>query len=168
MERAFVIIKPDGVKRNLIGEIIKRFESEGLKVVAIKMMQATEELISKHYPDSMALGLGKKAEKSGAIVPDYEKRGREVLSWLRVYLTEGPVVPMILEGKDARKKVRQIAGYTDPAKADKGTIRGDLGIDYIKKADVEKRAARNLLHVSDPEVTEKEIKLWLKPDEIPK
>ena len=161
-----MIIKPDGVKRNLIGEIIKRFEKAGLKIVAIKMMKASKKLISKHYPQSMALGLGKKAERSGAIVPDYEKRGKEVLSWLRVYLTEGPVVPMIIEGKNAAKKVRQIVGYTDPAKAKPGTIRRDLGIDYIKKADLERRAARNLVHVCDPENFEREKKLWFKPSEI--
>ena len=168
MERAFVIIKPDGVKRNLVGEIIKRFESEGLKVIAIKMVTADEALISKHYPDSMAVALGKKAERSGVKVDDYEKRGMMVLSWLRDYLTEGPVVPMILEGKNAIKKVREIAGYTDPSMAEKGTIRGDLGQDRIAKADSEERAVRNLVHIGDPEVTEREMKLWFKPEEIPK
>ncbi len=168
MERTIVIIKPDGVKRNLIGEIIKRFESEGLKVVAIKMVTASKRLISKHYPESMAIGLGKKAERGGTRVDNYEKMGKNVLEWLRTYLTEGPVVPMILEGKDTRRKVREIVGYTDPPVAKKGTIRGDLGIDSIKKANREKRATRNLVHVCDPENFEKELKLWFKPDETPK
>lgn len=163
-----MIIKPDGVKRNLIGEIIRRFESEGLKVVTIKMTTASKELISKHYPGSMAVGLGKKAERGGTKVDDYEKMGKNVLEWLRTYLTEGPVVPMILEGKSVRKRVREIVGYTDPPVAKKGTIRGDLGIDTIKKANEEDRAIRNLVHVCDPENFEKELKLWFRPDEIPK
>ena len=168
MERAFVIIKPDGVKRNLIGEIIKRFEDAGLRVVAIKTMKATKKLIKKHYPKSMAVGLGKKAERAGAEVDDYKKRGEMVVLWLRTYLTEGPVVPIILEGKNACKKVREIVGFTDPPQAKPGTIRADLGIDSIKKSDSERRATRNLVHVSDIENVEKEIKLWFKPNEIPK
>ena len=94
--------------------------------------------------------------------------GKNVLKWLRTYLTEGPVVPMILEGKDVRKKVREIVGYTDPPVAKKGTIRGDLGIDSIKKSNEEKRATRNLVHVCDPENFERELKLWFKPSEIPR
>ena len=157
MELAIVIIKPDGVKRNLIGEIIRRFEKRELKVVTIKMMKASKKLISKHYPGSMAVGLGKKAERGGTKVDDYEKMGKNILEWLRTYLTEGPVVPMILEGKNVGEKVREIVGYTDPPVAKKGTIRGDLGIDSIKKANEEKRAARNLIHVCDPENFEKEL-----------
>ena len=155
-------------KKELIGEIIKRFESKGLKVVTIKMMKASKKLISKHYPETMAIGLGKKAELGGTKVDDYEKMGKNILEWLRTYLTEGPVVPMILEGKNVGKKVREIVGYTDPIVAKKGTIRGDLGIDSIKKANKEKRATKNLVHVCDPENFKREIKLWFKPSEIPK
>ena len=168
MERTIVIIKPDGVKRGLVGEIIRRFENAGLKIRAMKMMLASKELIRKHYPESMAIGLGKKAEKGGTKVRDYERMGKQILSWLRDYLTEGPVIPIILEGERVREKVREIVGYTDPSVAKPGTIRGDLGEDSIKKANEEKRAVRNLVHVADPENVEREIKLWFEPEEIPK
>ncbi len=161
MERTLVVIKPDGVKRNLIGEIIKRYEDKGLKVVALKMLQVDEELVKKHYPDSMIPVLGEKSAKAGTKVDNIEEQGRKVLSWLRNFITSGPVVAMILEGENAVKKVREITGYTDPSEAEKGTVRGDLGIDSIKKANEEQRPVYNLVHASGSlEEAEREIKIW--------
>lgn len=162
-ERTLVLIKPDGVKRKLIGEIIKRYESAGLTIVAMKMLNVDDTLIKKHYPDDeeYIISLGKKSAAAGGKVIDFKAQGLMVLNSLRKYLTEGPVVAMIIEGKNAIQKVRDITGYTDPLTAKKGTIRGDLGIDTIKKANSEKRAVRNLIHASENrEEAKKEIALW--------
>ena len=169
MEKTLVVIKPDGVERNLVGEIIKRYENNGLKVVALKMLNVNTELIEKHYPsdDEYVTLLGKKSEKAGDRVDNYKEQGLRIINWLRSYLTKGPVVAMVLSGEDAIKKVRKITGYTDPSEAEKGTIRGDLGNDTILKANQEHRSVYNLIHASgNPEEAEKEINLWFKKEEI--
>lgn len=164
LQRTLVLLKPDAVQRNLIGEVIKRYEDAGLKVVELKMMQkAPLEIIDKHYPrDEEYLRLiGEKSVKAGENVEDPVEMGRMVVSWLRDFITSGPVVAMVLEGEDAVVRVRKITGFTDPATAEKGTIRGDLGTDSILKANAEKRPVWNLLHASgNLEEAEKEIGLW--------
>jgi len=166
MERTFVIVKPDGVERNLVGEVVRRFEEAGLRIVAMKMMRADKELVEKHYPDWIAERLGKKSARAGAEVKDFKAQGMKIVSWLRDYMIEGPVVAMILEGEDASKRVKELTGYTDPHEAEKGTIRGDLGNDSILQSTKEGRATRNLIHTADPEESQKEIALWFKPEEI--
>lgn len=169
MERTLVIIKPDGVKRNLIGEIIGRYEEGGLKVIGLKMIVVDKSLITRHYPeeDEYLISLGKKSEKAGDKVTNHREHGLMIVRGLREYLTEGPVVAIILHGRDAIQKVRRITGYTDPTAAEKGTIRGDFGEDSILKANSEKRAVRNLIHASgNQEEAEKEIALWFEEDEI--
>ncbi len=106
VERTFVMLKPDAVQRGLIGEIIKRFECSGLKLVAMKFMQISDELAKKHYEEH----LGK---------PFYDK--------LVTYITSGPVVPMVFEGTNAVELVRKLVGSTDPQSAAPGTIRSDFG-----------------------------------------
>lgn len=168
-EKTLVIIKPDGVERNLTGEIIRRFQNSGLKVVALKMLVAGEDLISRHYPaeKEYLISLGKKSEKAGDKVADYEAQGRMIVEGLRKYVTSGPVVAMVLEGREAISRAREVAGYTDPSRADPGTIRGDFGEDSIIEANREKRACRNLVHASgNPGEAEKEISLWFKKAEI--
>ncbi len=163
-EQTLVLIKPDGVQRNLIGKIIAYYEAAGLKITALKMLRVSQQLISRHYPeeDEYMISLGKKSEKAGDKILDYKEQGRMIVHGLRKYLTEGPVVAMIIEGEEAIQKVRKITGYTDPASAEKGTIRGDLGVDNILKANSEKRSVRNLIHASgNREEAEHEIKLWL-------
>lgn len=146
MERTCVIVKPDGVRRDLIGEIINRMERGGLSVRGIKMINAEAELLKEHY----AAHIDK---------PFY--RG------LEEYMTEGPVVAMVFEGFDAVQKVRALVGVTDPKKAGKGTIRGDLGEDSFELADREGRSVRNLVHASGtPEEGEAEVKLWFREHEI--
>lgn len=146
MERTCIIVKPDGVRRNLIGEIISRLERGGLTVRGIKMINAEAELLRKHY----AAHIDK---------PFY--RG------LEEYMMEGPVVAMVFEGFDAVKKARSLVGVTDPSKAGKGTIRGDLGEDSFELADGEGRSVRNLVHASGtPEEGETEVKLWFREHEI--
>lgn len=169
MERTLVVIKPDGVERNLTGEIIRRYEKAGLKLKALKLVQVDKDLVSRHYPaeKDYLISLGKKSEKAGDEIEDYETQGRMIVEGLRKYISSGPVVAMILAGEKAIKRVREITGYTDPAKAEPGTIRGDLGEDSILEANKEERACRNLVHASgDPEEAKKEIGLWFDEEEI--
>ncbi|MFH1421015.1 MAG: nucleoside-diphosphate kinase [Candidatus Aenigmatarchaeota archaeon] len=164
IERTLVIIKPDSIERHLEDKIIKYYTDAGLKIAKKKTVSVSEKLIEKHYPDSMAFGLGEKSKKAGTkLNSDKEifEMGKKVLQWLRKYLMSGPVVAVILEGDDAIQRVRKITGYTDPSVADKGTIRGDLGNDSILRANGEGRPVRNLIHASGtPEEAEQEIKLW--------
>lgn len=163
MQKTLVLIKPDGVKKNLIGEIISRYEKAGLRVVELKMLVVPMEIIEKHYPmdeDYVRL-IGQKSVQAGEKVSDVLQQGRKVVGWLRNFITSGPLVAMVLEGEDAVAHVRKITGYTDPSQAEKGTIRGDLGTDSILKANREGRPVWNLIHASGtPEEAEKEIKLW--------
>lgn len=163
-QRTLVLIKSDGVKRNLIGKIINYYEEGGLKIAALKMLDAQEDILKKHYPEDeeYMVSLGKKSEKAGDKIDNYMEQGRMIVVGLRKYMMEGPIVAMILEGgEDTIAKVRQITGYTDPSSADKGTIRGDLGEDTILEANRDNRPVYNLIHASgNPEEAEKEIAIW--------
>ena len=163
MEKTFVFIKPDGIERNLIGEIIKRYEEAGLKITTLEMTRPDQETIEKHYPEEKEYlrSIGEKAEGAGEKVDNPVEYGQMIVRNLKKYVTRGPIVKMILEGENAVSLVRKITGFTDPTKADKGTIRSDLGDDSIAKANREGRATENLIHASgNPEEAEKEIALW--------
>lgn len=163
LQKTLVLLKPDAVARSLVGEVIKRYEDAGLKVVELKMMVAPLSIIDKHYPQDEAYLrlIGEKSVKAGENVADPVEMGRNVASWLRKFITSGPIVAMVLEGEDAVLKVREITGFTDPASAEKGSIRGDLGADSILKANAEKRPVWNLIHASgNQEEAEHEINLW--------
>ena len=170
IQKTLVLIKPDGTEKNLIGEIIRRYEEAGLKVVELKMLQkAPMSIIEKHYPmDKEYLeSIGEKTIAAGQKVKSAYDQGKKVVTWLRKFITSGPVVAMVLEGEDAVFLVRNITGFTDPSVAEKGTIRGDLGTDSILKANMEGRPAYNLIHASgSPEEAEKEINLWFGDLEI--
>ncbi len=172
-EITFVILKPDAVRKGLIGEVIKRFEQRDLKVVALEMFQPTHQLIDDHYPKDEAWirRLGQKTlatyEKYGydAIeqlgTKDDLEIGKMVRKWLLDFMTSAPLVKMVVQGIHAVDVVRKIAGVTMPAFADMGTIRGDYSIDSPALANSEKRAVMNLLHASEtPEEAEHEIEHW--------
>ncbi|MBN2197643.1 nucleoside-diphosphate kinase [Candidatus Wolfebacteria bacterium] len=174
-EKTLVVIKPDGVQRTLIGEIIKRYERSGLKLVGLKMRVVGEDFIRKHYTvdPEWFLKTGKKTIES------YAKKGKTppsedplevseiVFKNLVKYIASGPVVAMVWQGMHAVGIVRKITGITEPLTSDMGTIRGDLTIDSYEVADVDSRAVRNLVHASGSiEEAEKEIALWFKPEEI--
>lgn len=162
-QQTLVLIKPDGVKRNLIGEIINRFEKGGLKVIDLKMLKPSIDVASKHYPDDEEYlrTLGQKSVTAGDRIDNVLEQGRKIVNSMRAFLTSGTIVAMILEGEDGVALVRKITGYTDPSSADKGTIRGDLGEDNILAANKENRPVYNLIHASgNPEEAESEIKLW--------
>jgi len=174
-EKTLVIIKPDGIQRGLIGEIIKRYERTGLKLVALKMLVPTSDLIEKHYliDPLWKEKVGKKsieAYKNKGLNPPSEdplEVGEMVLEKLKKYMTCGPVIAMVFEGVNAVGVVRKITGATEPLISDVGTIRGDFTIDSYALADADGRAVRNLIHASSSiEDAEKEIKLWFKDEEI--
>lgn len=163
MQQTLIIIKPDGGERNLIGKIINYYEEAGLKVVKLKMMTADKDLIMKHYPEDeeYMISIGKKSAAAGDAVHDFLEQGRMIVQALREYMTSGPVVPMVLEGEDAIALARKVTGFTDPASAEKGTIRGDLGQDTILEANRQKRPVKNLIHASgNQEEATQEISLW--------
>lgn len=161
-EETLVMLKPDAIERKLIGSIIKYFEKADLEILDMRFYKKIEqEILLCHYPDSMSLSIGKKAQLAVPSIKDPESHGYKVLKKLRSYFSRGPILAIMLGGEDAIKLVREVTGYTDPSKADKGTIRGDLGIDSIAKSTEERRAVENLIHASgDDEEAKKEIALW--------
>ena len=163
-QETLVILKPDALERNLIGVCIKRFEDWGLKVLDVKFWSKLDEAILKqHYPDSMALSVGMKAQIASNDINDPLAHGFKVLERLRRYLIRNPVLVLKIGGEEAISTVRKIVGYTDPATAEKGSIRGDYGIDSIAKSTAEGRACENLIHASgNPDEAKMELALWFK------
>ncbi|MDP2668596.1 MAG: nucleoside-diphosphate kinase [bacterium] len=174
-EKTLVLIKPDGVQRSLIGEIIRRYERSGLKLVGIKMTVPASELVEKHYlvDPEWRVKTGQKTIES------YRKKGKNppsedplkvtevILNNLKNYMVKGPVIAMVWQGMHAVGVVRKITGGTEPLTSDVGTIRGDLTIDSYEVSDIDGRAVRNLIHASgSTDDAEKEIALWFGPDEL--
>jgi nucleoside-diphosphate kinase len=174
VERTFVIIKPDGVQRGLIGDIIHRFERTGLKMVGLKLTALDSDRIWKHYSkdDAWFIKKGTKiAEDRAAAGLSSEKEpieyGKDIIRALEKFMTAGPVVMMTWEGNQAVAVVTKIVGETEPATSDVGTIRGDYTIDSYNIAAIDDRAVRNLIHCSDtPENAASEIALWFQPEEL--
>lgn len=136
MERTFIAIKPDAVQRGLVGEIIGRLEAKGFALVGMKLTNVSRELAEKHY----------------AVHKD-----KPFFSGLVEFITSGPVVAMVWEGKGVVASARKIIGSTNPLESAPGTIRGDFGLDI----------GRNLIHGSDAvETANQEIDLWFKPEEL--
>lgn len=174
-EKTLVVIKPDGIQRSLIGEIIRRYERSGLKLVGIKMFVPTAEHIEEHYtldPDWRRVTGEKtiKGYKDKGLHPPSEDPlaiTAIILDNLKKYLASGPIIAMVWQGVHAVKIVRKITGGTEPFTSDVGTIRGDLVLDSYLLADTDKRAVRNLIHASGSvDEANKEIALWFKPEEI--
>ena len=174
-ERSLVIIKPDGVQRGLMGEIVYRFENKVLKISAMKMIWPTREIAAKHYdqPESAMKLLGdrtlatyaEKGEKHWSSDP--MEIARDIQKKLVNYLSCGPVLAMVIEGAHAIAHVRKIRGNTNPLGADMGTITADYTVDSYFISDLDGRAIRNLVHASGTvDEAENEIKIWFKKDEI--
>jgi nucleoside-diphosphate kinase len=172
-ERTYVMLKPDGVQKGLIGEVIKRLEQRDLKIVALEMFEPTHQMIDDHYPKDPAWieRLGNKTlstyEKYGIDAKkelgsdDAKVLGGMVRKWLLDYMTSAPLVRMVVQGVHAVDVVRKIAGPTLPYLAEVGTIRGDFSIDSPAIANSEKRAVANIIHCSEtPQEAEHEIKHW--------
>jgi nucleoside-diphosphate kinase len=174
-EKTLVIIKPDGVQRSLIGEVIKRYEQCGLKLVALKMVAPSREIALKHYSidPEWASKTGNKTFESykakGLPTPgnDPIEFAENIRKTLVNYLSSGPVVVMIWQGMNAIGVVRKITGGTEPLTSVPGTIRGDFTIDSYTASDADKRSVRNIIHSSGSiEEAKNEIDVWFKEEEI--
>lgn len=175
-ERTLVIIKPDGIQRSLIGEIIRRYERVGLKLVGIKMLIPSPEKARDHYMvggEEWLETVGRKAaeayERKGEKSPyaTYRENGVAILEANSKYMAAGPVVAMVWQGAQAVPLVRKITGGTEPLSSDVGTIRGDFTLDSYGLADKDGRSIRNLIHASGNVVeAEKEIAIWFAPEEL--
>ncbi len=150
IERTLVLIKPEGVRRQLVGKILTRFEDSGLKIIAMKMLTVDKKFSGKHYTEDIAT-----------------RHGKKVRDILLKHLVEGPIIAMILEGIDAIAVTRKLVGSTYPNDAPAGTIRGDFG--HVSKiyANTNEMPVRNLIHASaNPEDAKVEIPLWFKKEEM--
>lgn len=134
VERTLVLVKPDGVERGLVGEVLRRIETKGYRIVALELRSATPELLAEHYA---------------------EHQGKPFFAPLVEFMLSGPIVAAVVEGQRAIEGFRSLAGATDPTVAAPGTIRGDLGRDWGAAV------VRNIVHGSDaPESAAREIALW--------
>ena len=173
-ERTLVILKPDAVQRSLVGEVIGRIERTGLKVAAMKLVNANEDQLMKHYNkddvwcEDKGARTVKDLEAAGLPVEkEAIEYGRDIVRNLVTYMTAGPVVAMVVEGNQAVAVITKIVGSTEPKTSDVGTIRGDYTVDSYGHATVENRSVRNLVHQSEsPEEAEREIALWFEEGEI--
>jgi nucleoside-diphosphate kinase len=174
-ERTLVIVKPDGIQRSLVGEIVGRYEAAGLKIVALKMLVPTAKHIEEHYTLDPAWRTvtGEKTIQGyldkGLVPPvtDPLEVTRRLLGRLSAYMTAGPVVAMVLEGANAVKIVRKLTGGTEPLTSDVGSIRGDYVMDSYAMTDLDNRAIRNLVHASgSPKEAEDEIRHWFGKEEL--
>ena len=136
IERTFILVKPDGVKKNLIGNILSRFEAKGLKIVALKMIVASKEVAEEHYA---------------------EHKAKKFFGELVDFITSAPLVAAVIEGENAVKAVRQLNGATNPLEAVPGSIRGDYGLDIGENI---------VHGSDSPESAAREIANWFKPEEI--
>lgn len=178
-QQTLALVKPDGVKRGLIGEVIGRIERRGLKVVALKMISVDRAHLEKHFPSSDEW-VGRLGDKGLKTFVEYSldpkehlgtddrlEIGKKVKESLFAYMVSGPIVAMVIEGLHAIDMVRKLAGHTLPVFAEMGTIRGDYSVDSPAIANVEQRAIHNIMHASEtPEEAQNEIGLWFKPEEI--
>src|SRR3989339_19368 len=151
-EKTLVMVKPDGIQRTLVGEIIKRYERVGLKLVGLKMIAPSKEKIEEHY----------------TLDPEWRRiTGEKTIESYKKNMTSGPVIAMVWQGAHAVKISRKIVGGTEPFTSDVGTIRGDFVLDSYQMSDADGRAVRNLIHASGSvEEAEKEIKHWFEESEI--
>jgi nucleoside-diphosphate kinase len=179
-EQTFIMIKPDGVMRGLTGEILTRIDRLGLKIVAIKMVNATEKQLTEHYPmsdEAWVARLGEKglsAFESAGLNPveilgtdDKAEIGKAVTDSLVKYMTAGPVICLVVQGISATAMIRKLIGSTLPNNAELGSIRGDFSLDSPTVANIEGRSLHNIIHASETvSEAQKEIAIWFEPSEI--
>jgi len=150
LQQTLVLVKPDGVQRGLVGEILKRFEQRGLKIVGLKLTKAEEDLAKSHYTKDIT-----------------ERRGERVRNSLLEFITSGPVIAIVVEGVEAIKNVRKIVGDTESKSALPGTIRGDFSHVSFDHADKKNIVVKNLVHASaNEEDAKRELAIWFSVDEI--
>lgn len=146
IERTFVALKPDAVRRGITGEIITTFEEAGFKICGMKMVWVGEDLLKEHYSEHV---------------------NKDFYNRLEEYMSSGPVVAMVLEGVNAVKNVRKIVGETDPREASPATIRGRFAHMSFAHADESGSLHKNIIHASAKlDEAEKEIDLWFDDEEV--
>ncbi len=178
-ELTFLMIKPDGVRRGLTGEILRRIEQVGLKAVGLKLIRPSFREFDEHYPKDKKWihRLGEKTlatyEKFGFDAKkelgtdNPAKIGLMVRKWLVEFMTSGPVVAIAIKGIHAVPMIRKLAGHTMPSEAPLGTIRGDFSVDSAAVANRDKRAVYNLVHASETENEARhEIRHWFGAEKI--
>ena len=178
-ERTVVLIKPDGVKRGLVGEIISRIEARGLKIISLEMISASSTQIDDHYPkdEKWINRIGEKTKDTYKKynmdvvkeigTDDSKKIGEMVRGWLLGYMTSAPMIKMVVKGVHAVDMVRKLCGNTMPSVAEMGTIRGDFSVDSPAAANREKRAVHNIIHASETtEEAEHELAFWFSPEDV--
>ncbi len=172
MERTLIILKPDALKRAIIGEIITRFERAGLKIVGAKMLVPDEDLLVKHYPEDLIPIVGNKTkidwDSYGIKYSEsIEEIGRMIVDATRDFMRSGPVIAVVLEGGHAVEIVRKLVGTTGPKDSAPGTIRGDYAHLSLGRASLAKKGAANLVHASGTvNDAQKEIAMWFRPEEL--
>ncbi|MGC8651948.1 MAG: nucleoside-diphosphate kinase [Candidatus Micrarchaeia archaeon] len=173
IKRALVLVKPDGVFRALVGKAISTLEEAGLKVIALKMVRPDRDLAAKHYvaDEEWLTSVGRNTklsyEERGIKVAETEiEIGKKVHQMLLDYLTSGPVVAIVVEGNEAPFIARKLLGPTEPRKADPSTFRGRYSSDSYDLADSRHHPVKNLVHISDEKVADREIHVWFKDSEI--
>lgn len=175
IQQSLVLVKPDGVARGHIGDIITRFEKVGLKITALKMILPKSDEADRHYVlteewmQAVYDKASKKYEAEGRAFPfpDYKSYGQSIKDGLVEFLASGPIVAMVVEGEGAVPMIRKIVGATEPASAAPGTIRGDYSPDTYALANEQNRPLRNLVHASGtPDEAQNEIKVWFTEQEL--
>ncbi len=146
VERTFIALKPDAVQRGVVGEILERFERAGLRIAALKMVQATDDVLEDHYAEHV---------------------DKDFYDALAEFMKDGPVIAGVLEGVEAVDNVRKLVGETEPYEAAPGTIRGDFSHMSMEHADEKGEAVKNVIHAAGtPEEAAEEISIWFDEDEI--
>ncbi|MFT7328104.1 MAG: nucleoside-diphosphate kinase [Crocinitomicaceae bacterium] len=171
---SLVLIKPDGVQRSLIGNMMNRFEQKGFKIIALKMLVPTISQCEAHYhkDDKWLIEKGKGiiddlTTDNSSIEKEAIEYGRDIIKNIVQYMTGGPVVAMVLEGHAAPLVVGTMVGGTEPNSADIGTIRGDFTIDSYYLSTINKRAVRNLVHCSENiQEANREVQIWFNNNEL--
>jgi len=170
-QQTLVLIKPDGVLRGIVGEILIRFERVGLKIVAIKMVQAQREVLEKHYAKDEAWmkTTGERYKKKSDLPEntDAVEIGRDIAEGLITDMQVSPIIAIVFEGHNAVMTVKRLTGPTNIDKAMPGTIRGDYSHDTFDLANRSNRPNITIIHATDnPEESQKEIDFWFSPNEI--
>jgi nucleoside-diphosphate kinase len=175
MEKTLVLIKPDGVQRGLVGQILTRFETAGLKLVSMKMVHPSHDDVDRHYQmteewmQAVYTKAKAKYDANGETFPfaDHKAYGSDIKRGLVEFLKSSPVVALVLEGEMAVSLVRKLVGATEPASSAPGTIRGDFSHDTYALANSQGRPLRNLIHASgNVEEANNEIKIWFTDTEL--
>jgi len=150
LQRTLVLLKPDAIHRGIVGEILRRFERIGAKMVGMKMLVSDKDTASKHYTEDLA-----------------RRRGERVREMMIKMLTSGPIIAVVYEGVEIVEIIRKLVGTTEPKASPPGTIRGDFTHVSYGYADAKQISIMNLIHAStSPEEAEAEITVWFKPEEL--